>query len=196
MIGPGAVLLALAATTVILILTLMWRPAVTRDRGGRILAFVALFPLPVFIGALGSMDHLQRSTSTRFCVSCHVMDPFGESLELDQPYLAASHYQNNRVPRDRACYSCHTNYTMYGDLASKWRGLRHVYVNYLGDTPEPAEVRLYTPYHNRECLYCHAGASSFEEFPVHSPPEMRTSLEENETSCLLCHTVAHGVKEQ
>jgi cytochrome c-type protein NapC len=198
MISPGTILVALAVCTVVLIAALALWPAVTRDRGGKTLAFVGLFILPGFIGVFGAWDHVEHSKSTSFCLSCHVMEPFAQSLDLDEPtYLAASHFQNSRVPREQACYSCHTDYTMYGDIASKWRGLRHVYAYYVGGAPEPEEIRLYVPYNNRECLHCHEGARSFEEFPLHTlPPEMRAALGSNETSCLLCHDVAHGVKTQ
>jgi cytochrome c-type protein NapC len=198
MLSPGELFVALAAGTIVLVSILVVRPTIIRDRGGRLLAFLALFILPGFVGLLGGWKHLENSKATSFCLSCHVMEPFGESLDFDEPgYLAASHFQNNRVPRDQACYSCHTDYTMYGDVASKLRGLRHVYRYYLGDLPEPEEIRLYTAYNNRECLHCHESARSFEEFPLHrSPPEMREALSSTETSCLLCHAVAHGVKTE
>ena len=48
---------------------------------------------------------------------------------------AGQHYQNNRIPRDKACFTCHTDYTLFGDAKAKLRGLRHVYVNYLGRSP-------------------------------------------------------------
>jgi cytochrome c-type protein NapC len=187
----SAVSIALAVCTLVLVFMLIRRPALARDAGGKIFAFLALFVLPVFVGVVGTAEHLEQSRSTGFCVSCHVMEPFGQSLEADPP-----HFQNNRVPRDEACYSCHTDYTMYGNVAAKWRGLRHVWVNYLSGPPAPEEIRLYTPFHNRECLYCHARARSFEEFPVHSAPETMASLVANETSCLLCHTVAHEIGDQ
>ena len=66
------------------------------------------------------------------------MHDFGQSLYVDDPsYIPAKHFQNNLVPRDRACYTCHTDYTMFGTMHSKLRGLRHVYVQYLGKIPRP-----------------------------------------------------------
>jgi cytochrome c-type protein NapC len=120
------------------------------------------------------------------------MLPYGKSLHIDDgDYLPASHFQNNRVPRDRACYTCHTTYTMFGNMQSKLRGLRHVYVYYMGTVPETIE--LYDSYDNRECLHCHSGARSFEESDPHL--ELRTEFEDNETSCVECHAMTHGIEE-
>src|SRR6058998_3634922 len=77
------------------------------------------------------------------------------SSDLDDPsYIAAVHFQNNRVPRDRACYTCHTNYALFGGVRAKLHGARHVYVQYFSTIPAPDKIRLYDPYNNRECLHC------------------------------------------
>src|SRR5215472_4132741 len=100
-----------------------FRAELTRARGGKILAFFTLFILPVLAVAMGFSEHMQRAESTQFCLSCHVMHDFGRSLDVDDPsYIPAKHFQNNLVPRDRACYTCHTDYTMFGPLHSKLRG--------------------------------------------------------------------------
>jgi cytochrome c-type protein NapC len=126
------------------------------------------------------------------------MSEHGKSLLIDDPsFLPAAHYQNNRVPRDQACYTCHRDYTMYGDISAKWRGLRHVYVQYLGNRPEPAQIKLYTPYNNRECLHCHAGARSFEEASPHmKEPGAIAAMKANTLSCMngKCHEFAHDVE--
>jgi len=62
---------------------------------------------------LGEAAHMQRAESTQFYLSCHVMHDFGHSLPVDDPsYIPAKHFQNNLVPRDRACYTCRTDYEM------------------------------------------------------------------------------------
>ena len=61
------------------------------------------------------------------------------------------------VPPDHACFTCHTDYALFGDYKAKWRGVHHVLVQYLGKIPKPEEIKLYTAYNNRECLHCHAG---------------------------------------
>src|SRR5213075_1866 len=120
---PLALLLLLILTSVILIGALIWRPGITVSRGGKILAFLILFCLPVLCLTMGFSNELERSKSTEFCLSCHIMEPYGKSLHVDDPsYLAAAHFQNHRVPAGEACYTCHTNYTMFGTFKAKMHG--------------------------------------------------------------------------
>jgi cytochrome c-type protein NapC len=180
--------------SVVLIGVLVARPNVTLSRGGKILAFVALFILPIFCGLLGFTSEMQRSKTTAFCLSCHIMEPFGKSLYVDDPtHIPAMHFQNHRVPPETACYSCHTNYAMFGTVKVKLYGLKHVYIYYLGHQPAPQDIKLYEPFNNRECLHCHLGARGFMENPIHA--SMMDSLKSNETSCLTsgCHDVAHDI---
>jgi cytochrome c-type protein NapC len=177
--------------SVILIGLLIIRPSLTAVRGGKILAFIALFILPITALALGSAVHLEDAKSTAFCLSCHTMEPYGKSLRIDDPtYIPAAHFQNNRIPRNAACYTCHTNYTMFGGVKAKLGGLKHLYIYFLGTVP--AKLALYEPYNNRECLHCHAGARSFEESSPHK--DMREQLESNDISCVTCHNQIHDVQ--
>ena len=171
-----------------LIAVVAFRPSLTMARGGKILAFIALFVFPLLATGIGTSIHLEHSKTTEFCLSCHVMEPYGKSLLIDDTdYLPAAHFQNRRVPRDHACFTCHTSYTMFGDFEAKVRGLRHLYVNYLGTIPD--QLQLYEPFLNRECLHCHSGARSFEESELHV--EVRQELAEDVTSCLECHESTH-----
>jgi predicted CxxxxCH...CXXCH cytochrome family protein len=70
------------------------------------------------------------------------------------------------------------------------KGLKHVYVYYLGTIPE--KIALYEPYSNRECLHCHEGARSFEEGEDHK--DLRADLASGATSCLECHSDTHDVQ--
>ncbi|HEX4997312.1 MAG TPA: NapC/NirT family cytochrome c [Terriglobia bacterium] len=189
--------LALGVLTAVLALIVMMRADLTRAREGKVLAFLALFLLPSLTLWAGASTHMERAKTTEFCLSCHVMEDYGRSLELeDKSYLPASHYLNNRIPRDHACYTCHTNYTMFGDVKSKWRGLRHVYVQYLGTIPKRGEVHLYEPFNNRECLHCHAGARSFLETSAHQKnPDFIDKVSRNELGCVSngCHDIIHDV---
>lgn len=184
----GFAAIVLVTTALIALVTL--RPSLVAARGGKILAFLALFFLPLLVTGLGTSAQVEHSKSTQFCLSCHVMEPYGKSLLVNDPsYVPAQHFQNNRVPRDAACFTCHTDYTLFGDYKAKLRGLRHVYVNYIGTIPK--QIKLYEPYNNRECLHCHAGARSFEESELHK--EIRADLGANKTSCLECHDTIHNV---
>jgi nitrate/TMAO reductase-like tetraheme cytochrome c subunit len=175
---------------ILLIGLMLLRPSMTAAQGGKILAFIAFFILPIVATVLGASIHLENSKSTQFCLSCHVMEPYGKSLYRDDPtYVPAAHFQNNRIPKEQVCYTCHTNYTMFGDVNAKLRGLQHLYVYYL--KPTPNKIQLYKPFENRECLHCHSGARSFEETTPHK--EMREQLTTNQMSCLTCHNKIHDV---
>lgn len=195
MISPTGILIATIVVAIVLLIIVSTRPSVTRTRSGKMLAFVSIFLFPVLATSMGVDEHVERSKSTEFCTSCHVMQKYGDSLHVDDAsYLPAAHFQNNRVPRDKACYTCHTNYTLYGGFSSKLRGLRHLYVQYLGKIPD--KVTLYDAYNNRECLHCHGGARTFEEGATHNLEDGRLELiKSNQLSCLStgCHEIAHNV---
>jgi nitrate/TMAO reductase-like tetraheme cytochrome c subunit len=191
---PTILLLSLLTVSAVMIGVLVTRPAATASQGGKILAFLVLFLLPSVCMTMGVTSELERSTSTQFCLSCHTMETHGQSLYVDDPtYLAAAHFQNHRVPADQACYTCHTNYAMFGGARAKFNGLHHVYVQYFGKPHDP--IHLYEPYNNRECLHCHLGARSFEEGAVHNAdPDLLPAVKANKISCVSsgCHDVVHN----
>lgn len=188
---------AIAVLSIVLGVLVVLRPDVTRVRDGRVLAFLALFLLPSMAVWAGVSQHMDRAKTTEFCLSCHTMEDYGRSLYVDdRSYLPAAHFQNNRVPRDHACYTCHTNYTMFGGLNDKLRGLSHVYVQYLGTIPKTGEIKLYQPYNNRECLHCHEGARSYMETSAHQKtPDLLEKANTNQMSCMSsrCHDTIHDV---
>jgi cytochrome c-type protein NapC len=197
MLHATTLILSLILFSAVVISVLIARPAITATRGGKILAFVAMFCLPIFCGLLGVSREMGRSKSTAFCLSCHTMEDYGKSLYVDDPtHLPAAHFQNHRVPPDEACYSCHTSYAMFGGLKVKLYGLKHVAIYYLGTPPAPENIKLYEPYNNRECLHCHLGAKSFEEGATHNAdPATLPAIKSNQLSCISsgCHDVAHDL---
>jgi len=184
-------LTVLGAVTVLLasVVALAGAPS---SKSGRVLALAALGVLPLLVTARGALGQLHRATSTDFCLSCHEMDAYGKSLHMDDPdSIVARHYQNRYVPREEACFACHTSYTMFGDFQAKIRGMQHVVAHYFG--PKDAEIALYEPYNNRECLHCHQGARSYEESEDHAG--LGAELTSGEMSCLDCHDVVHRADE-
>lgn len=192
---PAAAVAAVLVVTLLIAVLVVARPGMTAGRGGKMLAFLGLFVFPVFACLLGLDDHIERSKKTQFCVSCHIMEPYGKSLMVDdKSYIPAAHFQNNRIPRDQACYTCHTDYTLYtGGIKAKIRGLHHVYAQYVGTAHQP--VKLYQPFNNRECLHCHLGARSFEEGTTHSA--IMDDIKRNQLSCVSsgCHDLVHNVAQ-
>ncbi len=183
-------LIVAVIATVALIGLVVERPKLLDGRPGKALAFLALCLLPMAALGLGAYSHLESSKRTEFCLSCHVMEPYGESLWVDDAEaLPASHFQNRRIDRDTACFTCHTSYAMFGDVEAKIKGLKHLWVYYAGTIPE--KIELYEPYLNRECLHCHSGARAYEENEMHA--DIRAELVDGSTSCLECHSTGHDI---
>jgi len=197
MSGAVIVEISFVAITLVLAILVASRAELTRARGGKVLAFVALFILPALAVWGGFSEHMERAQTTRFCLSCHVMEDYGRSLYVDDPsYLPARHFQNIEVPRDRACYTCHTNYTMFGGVKAKLRGVRHLWVQYFRTVPRPEDIKLYQPYNNRECLHCHLGARRYEEASEHHKrPDVLAKAMSGQLSCMSsnCHDIVHDV---
>lgn len=194
---PVSLLSLFVVVAAALALFLAVRTDWTRSREGKILAFLALAIFPGAAMTVGFLEHMDRAQSTEFCLSCHVMTSYGQSLRIDDPgYIPAQHFQNNRIPRERACYACHTDYTMFGDVGAKLRGMRHLQVQYFGRIPKPEAIKLYEPYQNRECLHCHLGARRFEDGSAHKKvPDLLAKIKSGERSCLSsgCHEFIHDV---
>ena len=194
---PSTILYVEIAVAVLLLALLVVRPAITRSSEGKILAAVALFVAPALAAYAGVSEHLDRSKTTRYCLSCHVMADHGKSMRVDEPeFLAAMHFQNNLVPQERACYSCHSDYGWSGDLRAKARGFKHVMKTYFGTVPDT--IRISRRYRSTECLRCHLGSRSFEETITHldgSAP--MADIKSGKASCISsgCHDVVHEVGE-
>ena len=190
-------LIVLLALTLALVLLVALRPDTTRTTAGKAVAFVAIFLLPTLGLAMGLNEHMDHAKKREFCLSCHVMKPYGQSLHIDdEEYVPAGHFQNNRIPRDKACYTCHTTYAMFGDIQSKLRGVRHLQVQYFGAIPDTIE--LYEPYNNRECLHCHDGGRSFLAPSAHYETDTTmTAMMANRMSCMTigCHDAIHDVHD-
>lgn len=194
---PIAPVVAVLVITLAVAGLVVFRPGLTAVKGGKILAFFGLFIFPAIAAMLGFESHIERSKQTSFCLSCHIMAPYGKSLYVDDPsFIPAAHFQNARVPRDEACYTCHTDYSLYGGLKSKIRGLHHLYAQYLSTPRQP--IKLYHPYNNRECLHCHLGARSFEQGAVHTAdPQTMIDIKSNKLSCTSsgCHENVHNIAQ-
>lgn len=184
-IGGAALLLALLAA----------RPGITRSAEGKVLAGLALLVAPALAAYGGVSEHLERVKTTGYCLSCHDMADYGKSMRVDDEILVATHFQDNLVPRDRACYSCHTDYGWSGDLRAKARGFKHVMETYFGTVPDT--IRMARRYRNRDCLRCHLGSRSFEESVTHlGGPVPMADIKSGKVSCLKsgCHDLVHEVQ--
>jgi cytochrome c-type protein NapC len=193
-LGLTGVLIILIVLTIVLAGVFLVRPSITAGVTGKVLAFVGLCVLPALCIGTGMSFHMQRSQQTAYCISCHSMESHGKSLHLEgTQYIPAQHFQNHLVPPDAACYTCHTDYTMYGPLKDKLKGLRYLYMEYVS-TP-PKTIHIDGKYSNLQCLHCHQGARNFEEHLNQMPPI--GDLTSNRISCLSsgCHDMIHNASE-
>ena len=194
MLGLTGVLVSLVVLTIILAGVFLVRPSFTAGATGKILAFIGLCVLPTLCIATGMSFHMERSKQTAYCISCHSMETHGQSLYvLDKSYIPAQHFQNHLVQPNQACYTCHTDYTMYGPLKDKLKGLRYVYMEYVSSPPKV--IHLDGTYNNSQCLHCHAGTRDFEANLNHMGP--MASLVSNQVSCISsgCHSTIHNASE-
>jgi len=192
--GLTGVLIALVVLTIVLAAVFLVRPSITAGATGKILAFLGLCVLPALCIGAGMSFHMQRSQQTSSCISCHSMASHGQSLHLEDPrYIPAQHFQNHLVPPDKACYTCHTDYTIYGPWKSRLDGLRFVYLTYIGTVPKT--IHLKGKYSNLQCLHCHLGTRNFEEHLNQMPP--LGELTTNHISCISsgCHDMIHNASE-
>jgi len=162
---------------------------VSEERGGRVLFLMGAFILPLLALGAGIARSFDSATRTEFCLSCHEMAPFAAGLE-DRSSVMAVHYQNNLIPRDHACYSCHQDYGMFGDLRAKLRGLGHLYAHYFA--PPRQRITLHEPFAVDNCLDCHEGARRFVESPSHQG-QLANDGTLRRPGCLqgACHASAH-----
>ena len=159
--------------------------------GGRLALLFGVLLLPLVAFGTGASRAYSESSTTTFCLSCHEMGDHGRSLFVDdRAVLPAVHYQKRLVDRDRACYQCHANYSMFGDVKAKYNGLRHVWVHYLGEVP--AQFELYEPYPNANCLHCHDDARGYLEAPAHAG--QFEAIAAGDKSCLECHGRGHDLE--
>ena len=187
-----SLIFAILATVLIVIVII--KSTSSKAKGGKILtvlAFLAFFIFPGLALYFGMITHLDNTKSVAFCNSCHIMENYKKSLYIDDPEnIPAVHFQNNYVPQKKACYTCHTTYTTFGDLKIKIAGMLHVFTYYLNMYPE--KIHMPEPYHNRECLHCHASARSFLDHEGHKP--IMEKLSENKVYCLSCHSYKHDIE--
>lgn len=169
-----------------------------KGRGvGMAMMWLGLVGLPILALARGFDLHLEGSKRTDFCTSCHEMKAYGRSMHIDdKELLPAVHFQNRLVDRQTACFTCHRDYAMFGDLTTKLAGVQHLWVHYFGEIPE--EMKLYKPYANENCLSCHRGARSFGESRHHRKRGVDlASVTTGTVSCLdsKCHDLGHGLDD-
>jgi cytochrome c nitrite reductase small subunit len=174
----------------VVLLVLAWRrlrraglTPVTKE-----LLILPLVVLPLAIVFFGYSYGIESSKSIESCGSCHVMKPYLADLrDPASDTLAAVHYKNRYI-HEHHCYTCHTDYGMFGTVQAKMAGLGHVRRHLTGAYTLP--LKISQPYSNLRCLACHGASQKFLKSEGH-PKEDMPKLVSGENSCLECHGPAH-----
>jgi len=150
---------------------------------------VAVLPIPAVL--LSGVVGVEHSKAVSFCNSCHPMDPFLDDMrDIDSETLAAVHFKNRFIQKEH-CYTCHTDYGIFGTMEAKLAGLGHIYMDATGRWDAP--ISLSKPYQFRICLNCHAGALKFELEEDHE--DVIEEVVNGETDCTECHEMGHPERD-
>lgn len=152
-------LLTAGAAAIVLLWYLVRRPPLNRATKIALLFGIGL--LPIATAGNGNIAGFEATKERQFCSSCHVMTPYGDDAASGDSLSLASRHSRNAQFGHESCYSCHADYGMFGTVATKLGGLRHVYeyVLHYRDVPtqrflETIEIRR--PFPNATCMRCHS----------------------------------------
>ena len=186
--GIGLIFAVFNLVLLLLIWRMMRRQGVTA--ASKALLFGAILVVPVVVVFLATAHGMQESMTAEACGSCHVMESHVTDLRnAASDSLAAVHFKNRYIQTDH-CYTCHSDYGMFGTVSAKLEGLGHVYHNIAGNYHTPIKIRK--PYSNVRCLSCHGGAQNF--LAKHEKDQI-PNLMTGKDSCLDCHGPAHKAEE-
>ncbi len=174
----------------LLLLLLAW--GALRRRGespvSKELMFGAIVVLPVAVVFFGYSYGLEASKKPEACGSCHVMVSYVRDLrDPRSKTLAAVHFKNRYI-QDNHCYTCHTDYGMFGTLKAKWEALGHITRYTTGNYRLP--LKIAHPYPDWRCLNCHGTSQKFLDPRNHSKKDLE-KLASGKYFCTDCHTPAH-----
>ena len=152
--------LACAAISATILIVFLWKrlPLV---HSTKIVLFFGIAVFPIGAAISGNIVGYGKSQERVFCGSCHVMTPYtDDSRDPKSKTLAAMHARNDWFG-EKNCYTCHTDYGMFGTVTTKISALLHVYHYYATYRSVPLEqslgtIRLYKPASNTACLRCHS----------------------------------------
>ncbi len=164
--------------------------ALARGRLPRATLAAGLVFLPLAAFGLSYATLMERSKSTQFCASCHIMEPIRASSRANDGSLASFHVSSGAVPTAKSCYTCHAGYGLWGDVGAKLAGMGHMIATLRNSYEFP--LAMNRPYDINACLACHAESRSFHAVEVHAVPEIERALLAREMSCSgTCHPAAH-----
>lgn len=164
------------------------------NRMTKVLLLVGLGLLPAVVSLTGNIASFEYTMSRPFCGSCHVMGPYVRDAEdPESKSLAAAHSRNNKFG-ESSCYTCHSDYQMFGAITTKLTGMRHLfsYITEYANTGPDGEggrpIHMFKPFQNDRCMQCHSTrANAYLEKHGDDVEAIRSG----DVRCIDCHDVIH-----
>jgi cytochrome c-type protein NapC len=164
------------------------------DRTTKVLLLVGLGLLPAVVSLTGNIASFEYTMSRPFCGSCHVMGPYLRDAEdPSSTSLAAAHSRNGKFG-EHSCYTCHSDYQMFGAVTTKLAGMRHLfsYVTEYASTGPDGEggppIHMYEPFKNDRCMQCH---STLGKRYLDTHGDDVEAIRSGDVRCIDCHDEVH-----
>jgi hypothetical protein len=158
----------------------------------RLLLFIGTCCVPFPAVLMSAAVGLEQSKAVSFCNSCHLMGAFVTDMkDAGSLSLSALHFRNRYIQTDH-CYSCHTDYGLFGTLEAKVGGMAHVWSEFAG--AGSGMVRPKTNYRFTICLNCHGQSSKFIRQKSHAGVVDR--VVSGKSVCTECHNRSHAGQPQ
>ena len=180
------------AMAVVAIALIAWTLVAHRGRlagfRARLLLFIGICCVPFPAVLMSAAVGLEQSKAVAFCNSCHLMSAFvADMTDADSQSLSALHFRNRYI-QDEHCYSCHTDYGLFGTFEAKVGGMSHVWSDFAG--AGSGMVRAKTNYRFTICLNCHGQSSKFIEQAGHEG--VVHEVVSGRSACTDCHNKSHA----
>ena len=164
------------------------------NRTTKVLLLVGLGLLPAVVSLTGNIASFEYTMSRPFCGSCHVMGPYLRDAEdPSSTSLAAAHSRNGKFG-EHSCYTCHSDYQMFGAVTTKLAGMRHLfsYITEYASTGPDGEggppIHMYEPFKNDRCMQCH---STLGKRYLDTHGDDVAAIRSGDVSCIDCHDEVH-----
>lgn len=163
----------------------------------KVILLFGIAVLPIATATTGNVVGYEQTKTRSFCGGCHVMEPFTDDAASPTSLTLAARHSRNAGFGEESCYTCHADYGMFGAVATKLNGLRHVYHYYtsyrsLSLAEALPRIDLYEPFPNQTCMHCHSTrVPSWELIGDHAA--LADEVRAGEVSCASpgCHGPAH-----
>ena len=170
------------------------RPAITAIARGQDARVCGMFLLPARCCAcLGTIEHIERSKQTRFCLCCHIMEPHGKSLYVDDQHTCPPRiFRTIAFPSTRPVTPAIPITLCTAAIPPKCAACATSTCNIWASRPQP-DIKLYTPIQQSRMPALPSRRAIVRKHPMHMA--IHDDLVSNQMSCISsgCHDTVHNV---